>query len=387
VRLAANGQTWVGDVPADRTEFPFTIEPLDLTKGTTVSATQEKCGARSQSSPAVPVDPHEDVKVPPVVVPPLYDCAQCVSVRNVHPGAIVQVWAQNANGTWEGPISDLVPLSDTQGTIPVAPYLRAGDQVHVIQWACGGKIPSRAEGVQPHPQLLPPTVVPAYSGGTAVEVWNVIPGALAEVYVRRKGAADWAFAGSAVANLLTIPTAVVYCPSALHTGDAVRARQSLCGVLTEFGPEATVRVPPPLVPDNLSPPSGATGVPLQPVLSWRDPGAQEERHADSFQGEIRSGGSPQGTLVHAFSPAGWRTSFQVPAPLKPNTAYWWQVRGVNSTGQSAYAAATFTTVRDKPVLHIVDKHAWEVEGFGFQSADTVVIDVVIEGSVNTAGGK
>jgi hypothetical protein len=150
------------------------------------------------------------------------------------------------------------------------------------------------------------------------------------------------FAGAGLTDTLTSP-AVVYCLFALHTGDWVRARQSLCGAVTEFGPERDVLVPPPLTPDHLSPATGAKDVLQQPTLSWRDPGAQEERHATSFYAEILQGSQ----VVRKFDPPaapGGVTTYPLPAPpLTADTAYTWRIRGVNSTTSSEFASAIFTT--------------------------------------------
>jgi len=383
VRLMANGKTWVGDVPADQTWHCFTIEPLDLAKGKTVSATQEKCGKRSAPSPDVQVNPHEDVRDPPTVVPTLYECARCVSVRDVRPGATLQVWAKSANANWEGPVSDFVVFPDKQGTIGVTPYLRAGDEVYVVQWACSYTgLASGPVQVQKHPAPAPPDVVPPYSGDTRVKVKGVIPGAFVEVEIKRRNTSNWVFAGAAVADTLTSPT-LVSCRPAMNTGDQVHARQSLCGMVTEFGPGRDVLVRPPLKPDTLSPASGAKDVPVQPTLSWRDPGAHEERRATSFDVQIWHGNQ----LVRDFSCPAAVTTYSLPAPaLAQNTSYTWQVRGVNSTTSSNFAEATFTTVAPPPPGGGLQGTYWFLS-VGSQSFDLRVIFSGTWKSGSAAGGK
>ena len=239
VHLQANSDVFDGQIPPDRTWFDFTLPPL---KAGSVSATQELCGVTSMPSAAEPVKKRPNKIPSAAVVGPLYDCARTVSIKNVYPGATVQIFARNAAG--DAPISDQVIFSTDQGVLPVAPYLRQGDDVYVVQWPCSDKgAPSKTEPVQPLPALEPVRVLdPIFAGDRRVDVQDALPGALVEVFVRRPEV-DILFAGSAIADALSQIT-VVGCNFALQAGDFVFARQTLCYATSEPGrPVAVIEQP------------------------------------------------------------------------------------------------------------------------------------------------
>lgn len=223
VHISANGTVYDAAVPRDSTAHTFSVPALT---GGSVSATQEICNVLSGPSKAVPVDPHAQHVDPPTVVAPLFDCARCVTVENVHPGATVEVWARTQTG--EGPISDLVTIFAAQGVIDVNPYLKTGDHVYVMQWACSDTgVKSRSEKVVDRPGLMPPTVLdPIFAGDTQVEVENALPGALVEVYVT-EAQGGWIYAGRAVANNLS-PITSVPLDGGVTPRNTVFARQFMC---------------------------------------------------------------------------------------------------------------------------------------------------------------
>jgi glycerophosphoryl diester phosphodiesterase len=234
VHISANGEIFNGQAPPDATAFDFSVAPLT---GGTVSATQECCGVSSSPSPSVNVDPHQDNIPAAAIVRPVFACARCVSINNVHPGATVQILARHNGVT--SPISNLVDVYDTQATIAVAPYLRKDDEIFVAQWACSNKrVVSAAEKVQARPKLNPVIVLdPIFSGDTMVDVRDALPGALVEVFVRRNNVKI--FAGSAIADALSFGT-LVFCQFALMTEDKVSATQTLCDGTSEPGNQITV---------------------------------------------------------------------------------------------------------------------------------------------------
>jgi hypothetical protein len=175
-------------------------------------------------------------------VAPLLDCARCVTVKNVHPGATVQVWARLPAG--EGPISDLVTVFSTHGVMTVNPYLETGEEVFVVQWACSETgVRSGAETVSPRPPLTPPTVLdPIFAGDTEVSVEGAEAGALIEVYVTEpKG--GWSYAGHAVASNLS-PITSLPLDASLAPRDGVFARQFMCSSGSDNGPAVIVRPAP-----------------------------------------------------------------------------------------------------------------------------------------------
>jgi glycerophosphoryl diester phosphodiesterase len=228
VHVSANGKVFDGQAPPDRTWFDFKVEPLT---GGTVTALQECCGVSSAPSASVSVDPHQDKIPSAAIVGPLFACARCVSVNNVHPGATLQIFARHAgfarHAVIEAPISDFVNVHETHATITVAPYLRKDDDVFVAHWACSNKrVNSASEKVKPSPPINQVTVLdPIFDGDSMVEVRGVLPGALVEIFVTRKNVT--LFAGSGIAEALTKGT-IVPCQFALMAEDRVSAIQTLC---------------------------------------------------------------------------------------------------------------------------------------------------------------
>jgi hypothetical protein len=233
VHISADGQVITGMAPPEATTFDFIVPPL---VGGTVTATQEMCKVVSAPSKAVNVDPHPSSILPAAVVPPLFACARFVDVKNVHAGATLQVRAKKGNV--DKPISDLVTLYATQGSVAVTPYLHEGDDVYVMQWACSNKgVASGTQHVKPHPPVPAPLLLgPIIESTPFVEIDHTIPGALIELYVHHDSA-GFKLVGSAVANNLG-PT-VIYPNVTLSNGDAIQAKQSLCGDSVD-GEEVTV---------------------------------------------------------------------------------------------------------------------------------------------------
>jgi hypothetical protein len=235
VYILANGTEYRGDAPFDRTWSDFTIPAL---RRGSVSARQVACGVSSRAfDPPIDVDPHTDDIPPPVIVGPLYECAQNVSVKDAHPGATVQVFARRAGR--EFPISDLFGMIEAEAAIEVSPFLRLGDDVFVAQWACSDRrANSDSEQVQPHPAIGPVAVDDDLWGrDVLIAVADALPGAMVEVYVTRSGAT--AFAGRALATALSRRT-IVRSSSPLQPDDTVFATQTLCNMVSEPGRRAVV---------------------------------------------------------------------------------------------------------------------------------------------------
>jgi glycerophosphoryl diester phosphodiesterase len=238
LHIQANGGVFDATIPAGATAFDVTIPPL---QPSTLGAVQELCGVRS-----IPVFVHVDAhqaNVPGArIVGPLFECARSVSVDNVHKGATIQIFAQKGPANW--PISDLVTLLSTQGTVAVNPYLREGDEIFALQWACSDTAVRSTNSilVGPHPNLLSTTALePILSGDTVVAVADALPGALVEVYVQR-GPGGLTFAGARVADALDPITNVHTIP--LQTRDVVTSRQFLCGAASEPGTPVSVQPAP-----------------------------------------------------------------------------------------------------------------------------------------------
>jgi hypothetical protein len=235
VHLSANGETYDGTAPSGQDWLDCRIPALT---GGSVHATQEMCGVVSPPAIAVEVDPHVEPPAP-TVVGPLYQCAQSVSVSNVHAGATVQVFAMGRNGV--GPISEQVIVLHTNAVIPVQPLLRNGDDVYVVQWACSdtGR-GSPAEPVQPAPEVGAVDVVGMlFEGSTSVDVRGALPGGEVHVYAIGPDEAVAALVGRAWADPLH-PVLVVQSTRPLREGDTVSARQVFCGHPSEGGLQVRV---------------------------------------------------------------------------------------------------------------------------------------------------
>jgi len=235
ISIFANGDVYRGTAPLNSTEHTFGIPALS---SNTVTAIQEVCGISSLRSEATPVENHQEHIRPVFLMNPLFACGQNVSVKNVHPGAVLQVFARKNNVNT--PISGQVSIFETQAVISVAPFLHAGDEVTVAQWACAEKrTDSNVEIVKVHGFLQSPHILDALrSGDSDVQLWDIVPGALVELYVKRNNGPLY-FAGSAVGNAL-FKSMIIYSSFPLQTGDKVSARQLLCDQIPDFTIPVTV---------------------------------------------------------------------------------------------------------------------------------------------------
>ena len=186
--------------------------------------------------PEVLVDQREKIDLAPSIVGPLFDCGRKVFVRDVHPNAQVLVFAKRGGGP-EFPISDLVTIRDTTGSIAVNPYLHSPDDVFVAQWACGNqRLDSQIVHVAPQPPLHMPSVEgylrkQLYDGAQSVMVTGAVSGALIEVYAIGSDG-SLSFLSQEVAH----PSGKtrVMLPRPLMRGDLICTRQMLCEKVSEF---------------------------------------------------------------------------------------------------------------------------------------------------------
>jgi len=107
--------------------------------------------------------------------------------------------------------------------------------------------------------------------------------------------------------------------------------------LMNFGKIAIVTAPPPY-PTLSSPSNGATGVPLNPTLSWN-----ASVGATTYQVQVSTNPEFNPTLIQAgvIAPA---TSFDVPPNiLNPSTLYYWRVQACNGGSSNWSQVWSFTT--------------------------------------------
>jgi outer membrane protein assembly factor BamB len=131
----------LGDVQAFDTTVDVPVAPL-LIAGDHVFARQIGCGLTSHASaPPQPVQ-HAPALKTPQVVPPLDDCMAAVPVNQVVPGALVDVYVNNA---WRGSAA----AGGTSVSVPITGRLKVGDSVKARQRLCGQitRLPEHGVGV------------------------------------------------------------------------------------------------------------------------------------------------------------------------------------------------------------------------------------------------
>lgn len=214
------------------------IPPLQ--KDWKVTAQQRVGATWSDFSPAVDVQAFGTPK-PPRLRGPLSECARCVAVESVVPGAHVDVYQ---DGAWVGGTF----ASAAKIEVPVYPPLTesAKANVTVRQTLCGqASGPSDAAAVGPTPALPQPKIWNAHVGQTAVTVNDVVPGATVEI---EEGTF---YPGLVIGEAcVTESPATVGLSVPLSTGAFVRARQRLCNYVAESQTYTKVTPPPewPLAP-------------------------------------------------------------------------------------------------------------------------------------------
>lgn len=227
VEVRANGTVYRAEVPVTADRLLVLVEPLEAApSGQVVTARQEQCGKFGPASEAVPVDPAEADPPQHRIEPEPLACSPVVVVEGAHPGAVL-----TARSATLGPISGHV-LTDQDGraVIPVAPQLRDGDQIEVLQFACGNS-PVSADAPVGFLEWVPvPWVGETFVGRQSVEIGDVVPGATVEVHVTGDRGQ---LRGTAVVVADRDPLMVGLGP-ALEVGDEVAARQGLCSSLSGF---------------------------------------------------------------------------------------------------------------------------------------------------------
>jgi hypothetical protein len=110
-------------------EADVRVAPL-LSAGDEIYAVAFGCGHESDRSVPVEVQEFEDLD-PPRVIPPVYDCDETITVREVVPGAQVDVYV---DGAWRGRTT----ASETRAEVPVeVGELEPDDEVQARQQLCG----------------------------------------------------------------------------------------------------------------------------------------------------------------------------------------------------------------------------------------------------------
>jgi hypothetical protein len=235
----------------------------------------------------------------------------------------------------------LDPFLFTNGVLVVAPIepmaISTGNPITAVQAfphdRC--RLLSPPGSMMLQKAINPPKIIgPLCEGMQQLDITDLQLGATVEVTANGKtlvfGAAT---TSKAINGTLTFP-------------QTVSARQNLCGTPGSWSALATVAVGSgaPVTPILKMPPDKATGVTLNPLLTWFDL-SKYCNSAQSFDLEIAE--DPAFTKQRqTFSLVSGTNSWTM-ATLKFLTTYWWRVRcNHNGHAPSKWAVFAFTTVAD-----------------------------------------
>lgn len=232
VRIVCDGSDELGVGEAPNVSFDFWL-PRPLEGGSAITAQQCLCDIWSAPSDVVEVIEQPAALSIPVIPGPLVECATCLRLTHLTPGAAVAVLSTALSG----PIASAHVYAE-EAEITLWWPLIAQDRVSAVQIACG-RTSDESEVAEVHgmPALVTPSVQsPLYAGAMSIDVTDVIPGATVDVYVNSM----WRATQTATETSIRI-----YFPTALKLEDAVSARQRMCGAVTELGRPVVVAPPPP----------------------------------------------------------------------------------------------------------------------------------------------
>ncbi len=167
--------------PRDADEDPEIMLNEPLRADQQVAAVQTLC-EHSEQSEWVTVLPLPEEILPPVVLPPMYNCGSAVQVSRLHLGAVVRIYQDG--------IQCGLGFAGTRSSISVDadPALATGTKVTAIQWVGGVESPpSDPVTVQSVEEMHRPRILtPVATADTTVWVSGVTPGAW--VSIRSGGA-------------------------------------------------------------------------------------------------------------------------------------------------------------------------------------------------------
>jgi len=184
------------------------------------------------------------------------------------------------------------------------------------------------------PILLTPTNNATGQTTTPTLDWNNSPNATSyDVQV----ATDAGFTSIVSGQTNQTATSFVPVPALLaNTTYYWRARGRNSGGVSAFATafSFSTALPAPAVPPLISPADGATGVALNPTLSW-----SAVSFASSYRIQVATDSGFSSVILDQT-----QTSTSAAPSLAVSTTYYWHVRAQNATGNSAYAATrSFTT--------------------------------------------
>ena len=219
--------------------------------------------------------------------------------------------------------------------------------------------------VAPPPPPSPPLLATPVNGATGVSLtptltWNASAGATS---YRLQVSTDAGFGALVVDQAALTGTSSALSALVANTVYYWRVSASNAGGTSAYSAVSSFTTvtppPPPSAPVLATPVNGATGVAVNPTLTWN-----ASAGATSYRLQV-STSSGFGTLV--ADQAGLTGTSSALSSLSTNTVYYWRVSASNAGGTSAYSAvASFTTVA--PPTGLLAGYAFD-EGLGPTTAD------------------
>jgi hypothetical protein len=240
IEVFANEKTYRAQTPSSTSSLTIIIEPLEAPPpGQTrlVYARQEQCGIFGPNSDGVKVEPLPAQLPVHQIVKPIYACSQMVRVVDAHPNATLMVISDLF-----GPISGFENADSTgKAVVFVAPQLIKDDTIVVLQWACGGAASKAVSKVENSLERLTiPSVGDVFVGSKIVSIVDLIPGSTVEAVVIAKNGTIREVASFVAQDK---EWAAIF-QKPLQGGERVRARQSLCTLLSGFSADRAAVVMP-----------------------------------------------------------------------------------------------------------------------------------------------
>jgi hypothetical protein len=335
----------IGMTDAPGSSFNFYVPPL--VANSKITARMQLCEKDGPMSDAVDVDGSDDVEG--LDVSTLYECASYIYTKffgalSQSGGSIVYVLNKQSQM-----ISNYHQVFGWDALVPVSPALVINDEITIVLIGCNGA--ERKFGpfkVESLPDLVSPEIFePVTEGQSAVIVFSDVAGALLSLYV------DGVFAGQKISGGEKdfYPKSILL-QKPLLLGQALTAKQTLCGRTSKFSEPVIVVIPYPKPPKLIKPANDSTGVGTTNLeFEWEDPGSNTSAAATSFILKLFKSNN----LIHQGGTN--TTSYTINFNLDYDTQYNWWVEASNSTGKTASNNFEFTTEEEPPQQPPEDEEA------------------------------
>ncbi len=233
----------------------YEIDDTKITEGTKLYVIQkltQSDGSQQESPqpsddgtniPYITVQNAFDVEAPHIEAP-LVECAQCIQVKGMLPGAMVEVAASirqtpGVPPTRRTKIIGQTPAFASDTDVSIEP-LKVGQTINSRQWLCDQNNTSDSSltvSVSPVPKhdktflQIPEIVEPNFPCQDYVVVTNCLPGAQIDLFVNNEPDAG-------ATGCATTSTTVIWPSNQLHEGDTLQVQQTLCNgeLVSELSP-------------------------------------------------------------------------------------------------------------------------------------------------------